>query len=63
LFFTAGNDGKLNLIAGASQDAANAVNKAKQYIQPESNKAAMVSSHNEVFKDRNRELIKQMLKG
>ncbi|MBP1963867.1 hypothetical protein J2Z65_003088 [Paenibacillus aceris] len=47
-------------IAGAFHDAANAVNKAKQYIQPGANKFAMVSSHNEVFKERNRELVKQM---
>jgi thioredoxin reductase len=56
------HDGKLNLIAGTFQDAANAVNKAKQFIQPEANQAAMVSSHNEVFKNRNRELVKQMVK-
>jgi ferredoxin/flavodoxin---NADP+ reductase len=55
-------DGKLNLIAGAFQDAANAVNSAKQFIDPNANKFAMVSSHNEVFKERNRELIKQMIK-
>lgn len=55
-------DGKVNLIAGAFQDAANAVNKAKQYIQPDANAAAMVSSHNEVFKQRNRELVKQLIK-
>lgn len=28
------HDGKLNLIAGTFQDAANAVNKAKQYSEP-----------------------------
>lgn len=55
------HDGKLHLIAGAFQDAANAVNKAKQYIQPDANKVAMVSSHNEVFKKRNRELVKRMM--
>ncbi|PWA09739.1 thioredoxin reductase [Pueribacillus theae] len=54
-------DGKLNLIAGAFQDAANAVNKAKQFIQPNANKTAMVSSHHEIFKKRNRALIKQMM--
>ncbi len=53
-------EGKVNLIAGAFQDAANAVNKAKQYIQPDANKFAMVSSHNDQFKKRNRELVKQM---
>ncbi|MEK3732991.1 MULTISPECIES: NAD(P)/FAD-dependent oxidoreductase [Paenibacillus] len=55
-------DGKLHLIAGAFQDAANAVNSAKRYIDPEAHKSAMVSSHNEVFKERNRELVKQMIK-
>ncbi|MDJ0332246.1 NAD(P)/FAD-dependent oxidoreductase [Planococcus sp. S3-L1] len=55
------HEGKLNLIAGTFHDAANAVNKAKQYIQPEANKIAMVSSHNEVFKKRNKELVKQLL--
>lgn len=55
-------EGKLNLIAGAFQDAANAVNKAKQFIQPDANKIGMVSSHNEVFKKRNRELVKRLVK-
>ncbi|MFB5760680.1 NAD(P)/FAD-dependent oxidoreductase [Paenibacillus medicaginis] len=56
------HDGKLHLIAGAFQDAANAVNSAKRFIDPEAHKSAMVSSHNEMFKERNRELIKQMIK-
>ncbi|WP_017471268.1 NAD(P)/FAD-dependent oxidoreductase [Amphibacillus jilinensis] len=43
-------DGKLNLIAGAFQDAAHAVNQAKRFIQPQADKVAMVSSANEVFK-------------
>nr|WP_304218336.1 NAD(P)/FAD-dependent oxidoreductase [Fredinandcohnia onubensis] len=55
-------DGKVNLIAGAFQDAANAVNKAKKFIEPSANEAAMVSSHNEVFNQKNRELISEMLK-
>ncbi|WP_413375080.1 NAD(P)/FAD-dependent oxidoreductase [Alkalihalobacillus sp. 1P02AB] len=54
--------GKVHLIAGAFQDAANAVNKAKQYIQPDAAQTAMVSSHNEIFKQRNKELIKQLIK-
>ncbi|WP_114571876.1 NAD(P)/FAD-dependent oxidoreductase [Exiguobacterium flavidum] len=54
------HDGKVNLITGAFQDAANAVNRAKQHIQPEAGAVAMVSSHNEVFKERNRELIQEM---
>lgn len=55
------HEGKLNLIAGAFQDAANAVNKAKQYIQPDANENGMVSSHNVLFKKRNRELVKEMM--
>lgn len=53
--------GKLNLITGAFQDAANAVNRAKQYIHPDANQSGMVSSHNEVFKKRNRELMKKVM--
>lgn len=56
------HDGKVHLIAGAFQDAANAVNKAKQFIQPEANKFGMVSSHNELFKERNKLLVKEMMK-
>ncbi|PZD97447.1 thioredoxin reductase [Paenibacillus sambharensis] len=56
------HEGKLHLIAGAFQDAANAVNQAKLYIQPEAHKGGMVSSHNDIFSSRNRELIKQMIK-
>ncbi|GAB6927808.1 NAD(P)/FAD-dependent oxidoreductase [Paenibacillus sp. JCM 10914] len=55
-------EGKLHLIAGAFQDAANAVNSAKQFVEPEALKYAMVSSHNEMFKERNRELVKQLVK-
>jgi len=54
--------GKLNLIAGTFQDAANAVNKAKQYIQPDAQGIAMVSSHNDIFKKRNQELVKQLMR-
>ncbi|MGF9819680.1 NAD(P)/FAD-dependent oxidoreductase [Brevibacillus agri] len=55
-------EGKVHLIAGAFHDAANAVNQAKLYIQPEAHASGMVSSHNEIFQSRNRELIKQMIK-
>ncbi|PRO66071.1 NAD(P)/FAD-dependent oxidoreductase [Alkalicoccus urumqiensis] len=51
--------GKLNLLAGAFQDAANAVNAAKQFVDPEAGAKGMVSSHNEVFKKRNEEMKKQ----
>ncbi|QQZ10134.1 NAD(P)/FAD-dependent oxidoreductase [Heyndrickxia vini] len=56
------HDGKVNLIAGAFQDAANAVNKAKKFVQPNANKIGMVSSHNELFKKRNKELVKELMK-
>ncbi|MBT2756968.1 NAD(P)/FAD-dependent oxidoreductase [Mesobacillus foraminis] len=55
-------DGKLNLIAGAFQDAANAVNKAKQFVEPAAASAAMVSSHNDAFRQKNKDLILQMVK-
>ncbi|WP_420768611.1 NAD(P)/FAD-dependent oxidoreductase [Parageobacillus thermoglucosidasius] len=55
-------DGKLNLIIGAFQDAANAVNSAKRFIEPAAAPFGMVSSHNEIFKEQNKEFIKQMMK-
>ena len=55
-------DGKLNLIAGCFQDAANAVNRAKQFIQPKAEEYAMVSSHNDLFQKRNRELVEAMMR-
>ncbi|MBV6684848.1 NAD(P)/FAD-dependent oxidoreductase [Bacillus sp. JRC01] len=55
------HEGKVHLIAGAFQDAANAVNRAKNFISPDADRSGMVSSHNEVFKKRNRELIKKMV--
>lgn len=48
---------KVNLIAGCFHDAANAVNRAKLYIEPTAEKVAMVSSHNDVFKEKNKELL------
>jgi len=47
-------DGKLNLLAGCFQDAANAVNQAKKYIEPDAEAFAMVSSHNDVFNELNK---------
>lgn len=55
-------DGKLNLIAGCFQDAANAVNRAKQFIQPAAEEYAMVSSHNDLFQKKNQELVQKMMK-
>lgn len=56
------HDGKLHLIAGAFQDAANAINKAKQYLEPGARERAMVSSHNDKFTARNKELMKEQLR-
>lgn len=55
-------EGKVHLIAGAFQDAVNAVNSAKQYVDPEAHGHGMVSSHNDIFKERNKELLKEMVK-
>lgn len=57
-----GYDGKVHLIAGTFQDAINAVNKAKQHIEPEAADYGMVSSHNTIFKTRNRKLVEQLIK-
>lgn len=54
------HEGKLYLIAGAFQDAANAVNKAKQHIAPNADSYGIVSSHNEIFMERNRELKQKL---
>lgn len=54
------HQGKLLLIAGAFQDAANAVNKAKQYITPDATPWAMVSSHNEQFTEKNSEIFESL---
>lgn len=49
--------GKLHLIAGAFQDAANAVNSAKLYLEPNAVETALVSSHNEAFKEKNKQYM------
>ncbi|GGG12538.1 NAD(P)/FAD-dependent oxidoreductase [Paenibacillus aceti] len=54
------HEGKLHLIAGAFQDAANAVNQAKKYISPDANAYGMVSSHNDLFTQKNRELMQHL---
>lgn len=54
-------EGKVNLLVGAFQDALNAVNSAKVFIEPTAYDTAMVSSHNEVFKERNELLLKEEL--
>jgi len=55
-------EGKLHLIAGAFQDAANAVNKAKKFVTPDADAYGMVSSHNELFTKKNREIMKDLYK-
>jgi len=54
------HEGKVYLIAGAFTDAANAVNRAKQYIIPNAEGYGMVSSHNERFDERNRDFKKRL---
>ncbi|MDQ0229808.1 NAD(P)/FAD-dependent oxidoreductase [Metabacillus malikii] len=49
-------DGKVHLILGAFADAANAVNQAKLYLEPDSPAKARVSSHNSRFDEKNKEL-------
>lgn len=51
------HDSKVQLIAGCFHDAANAANLAKTYIDPKAPEAGTVSSHNEVFKEKNEEII------
>lgn len=53
---------KIHLIAGAYQDALHAVNRAKAYLDPTANPTAQVSSHNETFDERNREIFESQLK-
>lgn len=50
-------DGKVRLIAGAYNDAANAVNQAKLYLKPDSYNEIYISSHNAKFDEKNRELL------
>ncbi len=47
---------KVRLIAGAFADAVLAVNSAKRYLEPDAPGMAEVSSHNERFKERNKQL-------
>lgn len=54
------HEGKLRLIAGAFTDAATAVNRAKLYTSPEAESRGIVSTHNEIFKEKNREIFKKM---
>lgn len=47
---------KVRLIAGTFTDAVLALNNAKLYMDPEANKYANVSSHNDRFKEKNKAL-------
>lgn len=49
-------ESKITLIAGAFTDAAVAVNSAKLYLEPEADRMAYVSSHNQRFKEKNKAL-------
>lgn len=53
-------EGKVHLILGAFADAANAVNQAKQLLDPTSSAKAMVSSHNSRFNEKNKEIMKHL---
>ena len=55
------HDNKVYLISGAFQDAINAINDIKLNLEPTADKVAKVSSHNEVFEARNREIINKDL--
>ncbi len=50
------HESKVRLIAGAFNDAIVAVNSAKQYLKPDAPKMAYVSSHNEIFREKNRQI-------
>ena len=54
-------EGKIHLLLGTFQDAANAVNSIKTYLEPTAHRHAVVSSHNEVFKEKNRSIIENSL--
>lgn len=50
------HESKLRLIAGTFTDAASALNSAKLFMDPEADKVAYVSSHNDRFKEKNKAL-------
>ncbi|UXR86797.1 NAD(P)/FAD-dependent oxidoreductase [Staphylococcus felis] len=52
---------KAHLIASAFSDAANAVNLSKQYIEPDARKEGFVSSHNSIFTESNKIVMKKYL--
>lgn len=50
-------DDKVYLLVGTFNDAVLAINSAKKYLQPDANSYAMVSSHNDKFRERNQQLL------
>ncbi|VED31066.1 pyridine nucleotide-disulfide oxidoreductase [Staphylococcus warneri] len=55
------HEAKVHLIASAFSDAGNAANLAKTYIQPDAPTEGYVSSHNDIFKESNKDIINQYL--
>lgn len=55
------HEAKAHLIASAFSDAANAANLAKLYVEPKAAPEGYVSSHNEVFKESNKVVMKNYL--
>ncbi|MFJ8459348.1 NAD(P)/FAD-dependent oxidoreductase [Lysinibacillus xylanilyticus] len=54
-------EGKIHLLLGTFQDAANAVNSIKTFLEPTAYRHGIVSSHNEAFKEKNRSIIEKHL--
>ncbi|MCG1009778.1 NAD(P)/FAD-dependent oxidoreductase [Salinicoccus sp. ID82-1] len=54
------HEGKIHLIAGCFPEAAQAANHAKTFLQSDAPAEGMVSSHNDIFKEKNRQLMKKM---
>ena len=55
------HDAKVHLIASAFSDAGNAANLAKTYIEPHAATEGYVSSHNDIFKESNKDIVNQYL--
>ena len=53
-------EGKVRLIAGCFTEAAQAANHAKTFIKSDAPEDGMVSSHNDIFKEKNKALIRKM---
>lgn len=56
------HESKVKLIAGCYHDAANAINHIKTYIDPSAAATGIVSSHNHIFDDLNKEVIQSLVK-